>query len=125
MVFEIWVKILLTDGGWQRILPPVLAPFPMTQTEQKWWQPAMVLFVEVGGWIAGPVIIAMFVGQWIDERYGSAPVGYFGAVGVAFIVSVIGLVRTSLRAMRDMEQLARRENVKSGQENVTNNSDLK
>jgi len=53
----------------------------------------MVLFARLSGWIAGPIIAAVFVGKWLDKRYHSAPWLFLAAVGVAFIISSIGIVR--------------------------------
>lgn len=58
-----------------------------------WWEPGMVLFARLSGWIAGPIIAAVFIGKWLDERYHSAPWLFLGVVGVAFIVSSIRIVR--------------------------------
>ncbi|HAM88923.1 TPA: hypothetical protein DDY55_00625 [Candidatus Falkowbacteria bacterium] len=57
-----------------------------------WWQPALSLFVRLSAWVAFPVIIATFIGQWLDKKYDSAPFGLLGVVGVAFVFSMIGLV---------------------------------
>jgi len=83
------------------------------QSEKKsvaaWWQPAVGLCIELGGWVAGPVIAAMFIGRWLDDRYASAPLWYFTAVGVAFIISTVGIAKTAVKAMRDMDRLAKQE----------------
>lgn len=67
-------------------------------SEQKkniaWWQPPLVLFAKFSGWIAAPVIIAAFLGRWLDKRYGTEPLLFLATVGFAFLISMFGLVKT-------------------------------
>lgn len=53
----------------------------------------MVLFGRLSGWIAGPILIALFVGKWLDKRYNSEPWLFLLCVGMAFILSSVGIVR--------------------------------
>lgn len=66
--------------------------------EQKknaaWWQPSLVLFAKFSGWIAAPVIIAAFLGRWLDKKYGTEPLLFLITVGFAFLISMFGLVKT-------------------------------
>ena len=71
-----------------------------------WWQPGMLLFFRLSGWIAGPVIIAVFVGKWLDQKYGTEPWLFLISVGVAFILSMFGIVRDTLKAMKEIEKEA-------------------
>lgn len=58
-----------------------------------WWQPALVLFTKFSGWIAAPVILGAFLGKWLDKKYGSEPWLFLAMVGLAFFISMIGLVK--------------------------------
>lgn len=58
-----------------------------------WWEPGMVLFARLSGWIAGPIILAVFIGKWLDKKYETTPWLFLTTVGVAFIISSIGIVR--------------------------------
>lgn len=69
-----------------------------------WWQPSLVLFGKLSGWIAGPVIIGVFLGKWLDEKYSTEPWLFLSSVGVAFIVSSFGIVRDSLREIKRIER---------------------
>jgi F0F1-type ATP synthase assembly protein I len=64
-----------------------------------WWEPGMVLFTRLSGWIAGPIIAALFVGKWLDKKYDSEPWLFLISVGLAFIVSSIGIVKESKKLM--------------------------
>ncbi|MEA3464012.1 MAG: AtpZ/AtpI family protein [Patescibacteria group bacterium] len=62
-------------------------------SEQAWWQPAMVMFARMSAWIAIPVISALFVGRWLDKRYNTEPILFLVIVGFAFLISIFGLVK--------------------------------
>jgi len=70
----------------------------------RWWQPSMVLFMRLSGWIAGPVIVALFVGRRLDRKYQTDPWLFLLAVGLAFILSLIGIVRESTITMNKISQ---------------------
>ena len=59
---------------------------------EAWWQPALAMFARLSAWVAVPVIAATFIGNWLDEKYDSAPWGLIAIVGAAFVISMIGLV---------------------------------
>ena len=73
----------------------------MNNDKQKipWWEPGMVLFAKLSGWIGGPIIAAVFVGKWLDKKYETKPWLFLATVGVAFIVSSIGIAREAKTMM--------------------------
>ncbi|TAK95141.1 AtpZ/AtpI family protein [Patescibacteria group bacterium] len=75
-----------------------------------WWQPSMLLFARLSGWIGGPVILGVFLGKWLDRKYGTEPWLFLATVGVAFLVSMFGIVRD---AMKEMKKIEEKENHKS------------
>lgn len=70
--------------------------------EVSWWQPSVVLFGRLSGWIAFPVIIALFVGKWLDQKYQTDPWLFLLSVGLAFILSSIGIVKEASSAMKSI-----------------------
>lgn len=75
-----------------------------------WWQPSLILFTKLSGWILGPVILGVIVGKWLDKKYNTEPWLFLATVGIAFFLSMFGIVRDSLREMRRIEK---EENQKS------------
>lgn len=65
------------------------------QILKAWWQPSLVIFARFSSWIFGPVVIALFIGKWLDKKFGVEPVLLLITVGLAFIVSVAGLLKTA------------------------------
>lgn len=68
--------------------------------EAPWWQPSLILFYRLSGWIAGPVVIAVFLGRYLDRKYGTEPWLFLATVGAAFVISSIGIVKDSVREMK-------------------------
>lgn len=63
----------------------------------------MALFGRLGSWIAGPVIVAVFFGKWLDQKYDTEPWLFLLSVGAAFVVSMFGIVRDALGEIRRIE----------------------
>lgn len=66
----------------------------------------MILFGRLSGWIAGPVILAVFLGKWLDKKYNSEPWLFLLSVGVAFMISSFGIVRDSISEMDKIKKEA-------------------
>ncbi len=65
-------------------------------TSQEYYR-ILLLFVRFSGWIAGPVIVALVIGKMIDDKYESEPWAVLTAIGIAFIISLIGIVKETLK----------------------------
>jgi F0F1-type ATP synthase assembly protein I len=68
-----------------------------------WWQPGMQLFARLSGWIGGPIVIAVFVGKYLDKKYGTEPWLFLATVGVAFFVSMIALIKIGFEEFKKIE----------------------
>ena len=75
-----------------------------------WWEPALKLFGEVTGLIAAPIVIALYVGRWLDERFDTDPIFFIGITAMAMILSTIAIVRISTRYMKEMEKNDKKNN---------------
>ncbi len=76
----------------------------MSEANKVWWQPALVMFFKFSGWIAAPLIIALYVGKWLDKKYGTEPWLFLASVGVAFVISIVGLIVTVFRDFKRIEK---------------------
>lgn len=72
-----------------------------------WWQPGLLLFSKLSGWIGGPVILALFIGRWLDGKYGTEPWLFLLSVGAAFIVSTIGITKETIKEIKKIEKEAK------------------
>jgi len=80
-----------------------------SENKAPWWQPGLVLFMKLSGWIAGPVIAAVFIGKWLDKKYNSEPWLFLISVGVAFFLSMFGIVRDSMKEIKKIEEEAKKK----------------
>lgn len=69
----------------------------------SWWQPSLILFGRMSGWIGGPIVMALFLGKWLDEKYKTEPWLFLLSIGVAFIISTIGIVKDAMNAMNKID----------------------
>ncbi len=90
--------------------------------DKPWWQPAMVVFAEVTGWIAVPIIVALFVGKYLDDRYGTAPWWYLGLTGFAFIITSVGIASVGGKYIKQMEQEKNNESRSNSDNSTRRNS---
>ena len=85
----------------------------MIEIDQKpkipWWKPGMELFLKLSGWIGGPVIIAVFVGKFLDRKYNTEPWLFLLSVGIAFAVSMIALVKIGFKEFKKIEEENRKK----------------
>lgn len=71
----------------------------------------MLLFGRLSGWIAGPIIVALFIGKWLDKKYNSEPWLFLASVAVAFVVSSVGIVRESKVVMDKIIEDEKKKNL--------------
>ncbi len=81
----------------------------MTEPEKKpeqnyWWSQGLRMFAEATGWIAFPLVAALFIGRWLDSKYHSAPLYFLGLTILAFIISSIGIGVTGVKYMKQIEK---------------------
>ncbi|PJE58219.1 MAG: hypothetical protein COU81_01830 [Candidatus Portnoybacteria bacterium CG10_big_fil_rev_8_21_14_0_10_36_7] len=71
--------------------------------DNPWWQPGLILFTRLSGWIAGPIIIAVFIGRWLDNKFHTAPWLFIIIVSSSFIISMVGLVKETMSEMKRID----------------------
>ena len=69
-----------------------------------WWQPSLLLFSKLSGWIIGPVILGIILGKWLDRKFHSEPWLFLTTVGLAFAISMFGIIHDSVKEMKRIEK---------------------
>jgi len=72
--------------------------------EKAWWQPALLTFTKMSVWIAAPIILGVFLGKSLDERYGTEPWLFLITVGLGFLVSMVGIGREAMKEIKKIEK---------------------
>jgi F0F1-type ATP synthase assembly protein I len=66
----------------------------------KWLE----VFAKVSGWIAAPVVIALFAGRYLDNKYETKPWITLTLIGLSFAVSLFGIIKESLKYIKEIEK---------------------
>jgi F0F1-type ATP synthase assembly protein I len=61
------------------------------------------VLANITAWIAGPVIIGVFVGKWLDNKYHTEPLLLLVTIGLCFLISMYGLVINALKEFKKIE----------------------
>ncbi len=86
-----------------------------------WWQPGLALFVRLSAWIGGPVIAAVMVGKYLDRLFNSQPWLLLVSVSVAFVISIVMIVRIGLKEMNFAEKQNNNQETNSKKQTITKN----
>lgn len=70
---------------------------------------ALRVLANITAWIAGPVIIGIFLGKWLDNHFHTEPLLLLVTIGFCFIVSMYGLVQNALKEFKKIEKDAEKE----------------
>lgn len=70
---------------------------------KPYFRDALIAFGRMSGWVAGPVILALFLGKWLDGIYGTEPYLFIAIIGLGFFVSVFGIMKETKRYIRIAE----------------------
>ncbi len=65
---------------------------------------ALKVTAKLSSWIAFPVLIGTFLGQWLDERFNTEPWLSIVTIGFAFIISMYGLVSHALQEFKKVNE---------------------
>lgn len=70
----------------------------------NWWQPSLILFVRMSGWIVGPVIISIYLGRWLDNKFGTQPWLFLSVVGLSFVVSMFAIIKFTIEEFKKIDK---------------------
>jgi len=68
------------------------------------WRPALLLMGQISGWIVGPVLLALFLGRYLDERYRTEPWFFLGLTLLAFLISCSAIIKIARAYIKDLEK---------------------
>nr|AQS29747.1 hypothetical protein [uncultured bacterium] len=81
------------------------------KNSEMWWQPGLNLFFQLSGWLVGPLVGALFLGRWLDDRYQTKPWLFLLSVGVAFLITCLGIIKETMEYIRQIEKEAKTKNL--------------
>jgi F0F1-type ATP synthase assembly protein I len=77
------------------------------KNQKSWWQPGLILFFRLSGWIGFPVVLASFLGNWLDKKFDSGPWISISVILLAFFLSIYGIIaegRKEIKKIRKNER---------------------
>ena len=73
-----------------------------SKNQKAWWESPLELFAQLSGWVVFPIIIAVYLGRWLDDKYNKEPWLFLLCVGIAFIITNVGVVLLGIKAMKQI-----------------------
>jgi hypothetical protein len=62
------------------------------------------MFAESTGWIAIPVVGALYLGRYLDEKQNTGNLYFFSLTALAFIISCVGLSLIGMKYLKMLDQ---------------------
>lgn len=73
---------------------------PIQKNEQKTdYAKIFFLLGTLTAWIVIPLLVARFIGFWLDKKFNTAPWLFLACVAIAFLISMIGIVKKAKQFM--------------------------
>jgi F0F1-type ATP synthase assembly protein I len=60
--------------------------------KKVWYTDSIQMFTRLSGWILVPLVVGYTLGRYLDNKFQSEPRWFFISIGLAFIISTIGIV---------------------------------
>ena len=79
--------------------------------QKPWWRDGVIVFTKVSAYIAIPVIVASYLGEYLDKKYNTGNLLFLLSVGVAFL-STIYLIWREMKVYKKKldEEIAEKKN---------------
>jgi len=91
---------------------------PWSDKDKNYWMSfSLRVFAESTGWIALPVIGALYLGRYLDNRQASGNLYFFSLTALAFIISCVGLARIGIKYMAMLDSGKGKEENKDHESN--------
>jgi len=53
-----------------------------------WWRDGVIIFIKVSSYIAIPIILASFIGNFLDKKYNSGSLYFYILIAIAFLSTI-------------------------------------
>lgn len=69
------------------------------------WKSAYIkVFTEISAWIVGPVLVSILIGNYLDQRFNSAPWILGVALALSFTLSMVMIVKIAKKYEKDLDK---------------------
>ncbi|HLP86253.1 MAG TPA: AtpZ/AtpI family protein [Candidatus Paceibacterota bacterium] len=56
--------------------------------KKPWWRDGVIIFTKVSAYIAVPVILASFIGKYLDNKYNTGSLIFYVSIAIAFLCTI-------------------------------------
>ena len=73
-------------------------------SKNQWLADALKMFARLSIWIVWPLLAAILIGNWLDQRHHSGQFWFYILVAVGFIISIVGLITQTLKYYKEVDK---------------------
>jgi len=74
----------------------------------------MEIFIKVSSWIVAPIVGALLLGRYLDNRFQTKPWIFLGLTALAFVISMFGILKETMIYMKELEKELQEKKEKEG-----------
>ncbi len=74
------------------------------KNKKPWWEPGLALFFRIFTSTVIPIILALYIGKYLDDKYHTTPWIFLGLTLIAFLISIILIWRNLSKYMKNVEK---------------------
>jgi len=71
----------------------------------SWWKPGIEILGQVSTWIVVPIVLALFFGKMLDNRFGTRPIIFLVFAGIGFLVTCFGMYKVVKNYLKKLEDI--------------------
>jgi F0F1-type ATP synthase assembly protein I len=105
-----WTKVKNCGDLYLMVAIPMSMEHPKQQARAL--QLALTSLFQISGWLVGPLVVALFVGRWLDGHFGTKPWLFLISTGVAFVFTAIGIIKETKIIARRVDRLDQTDSTK-------------
>ena len=76
----------------------------MSKQSKTNFSQAVYLALRMSGWLVGPIILAVWLGGFLDQRFQTKPWLFLISIGIAFCITSFGLVLETKKYFKEINK---------------------
>ncbi len=70
--------------------------------EVPWWRDSLLSFMKVSALFAIPIIIALYLGKYLDDKFHTTPWLFLGLTGLSFMISLSYIYISMIKYLKSL-----------------------
>ncbi len=76
-----------------------------------WWKPGMILFTKVSIYIIVPIVLALYIGKYLDTKYNTTPWIFLILTFTSFLISLFVVWKNFNKYIKKLEKENKEDNI--------------